>query len=281
MKITRLVGGLGAEISEVNLADEMPSPVVNKVKQSLWQSHLVIFRDQQLSPDAQITFGKHLGELKKHPLIGSLEGYPEIMMVIKEPQDEHNFAGAWHTDTSYQETPAMASLLYAIEVPEDLGDTLFCNMVAAYEALSPSMQSFLESLRAMHSFTGRSFAGREQDLGYGALAKGSGTLPSISQPVIRTHPQSGRRGIYVNPMFTESIIGLTSAESDTILTLLFEHCVKAEFCYRLRWQPGTVAIWDNLTTMHYPLNDYAGHRRIMRRIVIAGTERSGATVASN
>jgi taurine dioxygenase len=275
LNIIPQVGGLGAEISDIDLAKPISPTTIDRVRECLWNSHIVVFRDQQLSPEAQISFGRQLGELKTHPLIGCLDGYPEIMMVIKEADDQHNFAGAWHTDTSYQQVPAMASLLYAIEVPDALGDTLFCNMVAAYRALSPAMQGFLKPLQAVHSFTGRTLAGREQDLGYGALAKQSDTLPKMVQPVIRVHPQSGQSAIYVNPMFTESIIGLSSTESDTVLELLFEHCVQAEFVYRLRWQAGTVAMWDNLTTMHYPLNDYAGHRRVMRRIVIAGTEQSG------
>lgn len=272
------IGGLGAEIKGINLAAEIIEPDVKKIQQCLCTHHVILFRDQILEPAQQCAFASKLGSLKQHPFIGSLEGHPEIMLVKKEPDDEHNFAGAWHTDTSYQETPALASMLYAIEVPENLGDTMFCNMVAACEALSPEFRNYLSKLQGVHSFTGRSMAGREQDLGYGSLAKKHETAAKVLQPVIRTHPDSGMQAIYVNPMFTESILGLTPGESDAILDFLFGHCIKPEFLFRLRWQAGTVAIWDNLTTMHYPLNDYAGHKRVMHRVVIAGTDKSGTTI---
>ena len=275
LQVKPMLGGLGAELEGVNIASELDADQVTAIQAALWQNHLVVFRDQPLDPQEQIRFGRCFGALKEHPFIGSLNGYPEIMVVRKEPDDEHNFAGAWHTDTSYQVTPALASMLQAVEVPANLGDTLFCNMVAACDALSESMREFLEQHEAIHSFTGRSMAGREQDLGYGALAQNHQAAARIAQPVIRTHPGSGRKAIYVNPMFTESIIGLTEEESETILSLLYRHCIRPEFILRLRWQPGTVVIWDNLTTMHCPLNDYHGHRRVMHRVVIAGSEQSG------
>ena len=272
------IGGLGAEILDVDLSSDLSAQCIEKIRQCLWKYHVIVFREQQLTPQDQCVFASKLGTLKRHPFINSLEGFPEIMVVRKEPDEQHNFAGAWHTDTSYQATPAMGSMLHAVEVPENLGDTLFCNMVAACEALSPAFRSFLEPLRAIHSFTGRSLAGREQDLGYGALASNHQAAPKVLQPVIRMHPESARRALYVNPMFTESIAGLTSDESDTLLEYLFSHAIRPEFIYRLRWQVGTVVIWDNLSTMHCPLNDYGGHRRVMHRVVIAGTQTSGTPI---
>jgi len=275
ISVTPMIGGLGAEIAGIDLDSPLDDETIEAIKANLWRYHVVVFRDQQLSPEAQVSFGRRLGPLKQHPFIGSLEGFPEIMVVNKEPEDLHNFAGAWHTDTSYQEVPAMASMLLAVEVPQQLGDTLFCNMVAGFEALSDSMKSFLEGKEAIHSFTGRSMAGREQDLGYGSLAKDHQDATRVIQPVIRTQVESKQKSIYVNPMFTESILGLNDEESDAILSFLYRHCIRPEFIMRLRWRKGTVVIWDNSTTMHYPLNDYGGHRRIMHRVVIAGNDRCG------
>ena len=279
LRIKPMIGGLGAEIEGIDIGATIDPGSIAAIKEALWLHHVVVFRQQPLSPEAQVEFGRSLGTLNQHPFINSLDGYPEIMMVRKEPEDLHNFAGAWHTDTSYQETPAMGSMLLAVEVPQGLGDTLFCNMVAAFDALSDSMQNFLEDKLAVHSFTGGSMAGREQDLGYGSLANNHQDAQKVLQPVIRTHAASNRKMIYVNPMFTESICGLSADESETILSFLYRHCIKPEFIMRLRWQPGTIAIWDNAATMHCPLNDYAGHRRIMHRVVIAGDDRCGKVLS--
>lgn len=148
-------------------------------------------------------------------------------------------------------------------------------MVAAYEALSETLRGFINGLEAVHSFHGRSMAGREQDLGYGKLAREQDGLPRVGQPVVRRDPGTGRKSLYVNPMFTESIMGLGDDESDTLLSLLYRHSIRPEFTLRLRWRVGTTVVWDNTTTMHYPLNDYAGYRQIMHRVVIAGDQATG------
>jgi taurine dioxygenase len=279
LTIKPMIGGLGAEIGDVNLEDPLSLDTTTAIKNALWQHHVIVFRDQPLSPEAQVRFGRSLGTLKQHPFINSHADFPEIMVVRKEPQDLHNFAGAWHTDTSYQITPAMGSMLLAVTVPDQLGDTLFCNMVAAFDALSDAMKTFLEDKFAVHSFTGRSMAGREQDLGYGSLANNHQNTSKVLQPVVRRHFASAKKMIYVNPMFTESIEGLKDDESETILTFLYQHCIKPEFITRLRWQPGTIAIWDNAATMHFPLNDYAGQLRVMHRVVIAGDDESGREIS--
>jgi taurine dioxygenase len=280
LTIKPMIGGLGAEIEGITLDEPLSPDTVFAIKNSLWQHHFIVFRDQPLSPEAQVRFGRSLGTLKQHPFINSLDDFPEIMVVRKKPQDLHNFAGAWHTDTSYQATPAMGSMLLAVTVPDRLGDTLFCNMIAAFAALSGSMQTFLEDKFAVHSFTGRSMAGREQDLGYGSLANNHQKTSNMLQPVVRRHFASNKKMIYVNPMFTESIDGFEDDESETILAFLYQHCIKPEFITRLRWQPGTIAIWDNAATMHCPLNDYAGHLRVMHRVVIAGDDECGREIQS-
>ena len=269
-------GGLGAVITGVDLTQPLDEQVISDIKKILWKFHLIIFKNQKITPDQQIRFGQYFGPVVKHPYIKGLEGYPEIMVVEKKETDKHNFAGAWHTDTSYQEVPALASILYAREIPpSDLGNTLFCNLVAAYEALSEPLKDFLINLSAIHSFTGRSMTGREQDLGYGQLAKNRTEQNKVLQPVIRRHPISLRQSLYINPMFTESIQALTAEESDLILDYLFQHSTKSEFVFRLSGAPDTLVVWDNLTTMHNPINDYDGYYRLMHRVVVAGSEQSG------
>jgi len=273
------IGGFGALIKGVDLAQPLDQQAINEIKTIFATYHVLIFRGQQLTPDQQIGFGKQFGPLVKHPYIKGLDDCPEIMVVEKKETDKHNFAGAWHTDTSYQEIPALASMLYAREIPpSNLGNTLFCNLVAAYEALSKPLQEFLIKLKAVHSFTGRSMAGREQDLGYGQLAKNRTDQNKVLQPVIRRHPESFKLSLYVNPMFTEYIEGLNPDESDLILDYLFQHCIKSEFVFRLCWTPDTLIVWDNLTTMHNPINDYDGYRRLMHRVVVAGSEKSGVSL---
>jgi len=271
--------GLGAVINGVDLAQPLDEKTISDIKQIFWEFHLIIFKNQKITPDQQIRFGKYFGPVVKHPYIKGLEGFPEIMVVEKKETDKHNFAGAWHTDTSYQEVPALASALYARQIPpSNLGNTLFCNLVAAYEALSRPLQEFLMRLSAIHSFTGRSMTGREQDLGYGQLAKNKTEDIKVLQPVVRRHPMSLKHSLYVNPMFTESLPTLTSDESDLILDYLFQHSTKSEFVFRLCWEPNDLVMWDNLTTMHNPINDYDGYYRLMHRVVIAGAEKSGISL---
>lgn len=270
IQVTPCVGALGAEVAGVDLAGPLSDAVIAEIRQCLNAHLLIVFRDQTLSPGQQVRFAQRFGELKAHPYIPGLDGHPEVMVVKKEPGDRHNFAGAWHTDTTYQEIPTLGSMLYALEVPRARGDTLFCNLYAAYESLSAPFRAFLDTLQAEHSFFGGSGLGRGQENGYGGQAREIDGQARAVHPLIRTHPETGRRALYVNAMFTESIVGLSPQESKTVLEYLYTHCVRAEFVHRLRWTAGTLAFWDNRCTMHYPLDDYPGERRIMHRITIAG-----------
>lgn len=278
--VAPLAGALGAEISGVDLRRPLDDATVAEIRRALIEHLVVFFRDQPLAPAELVSFGRRFGELVIHPYIKGLDGHPEIMIVKKEPEDEFNFAGGWHSDTTYREVPALGSILHAVEVPAFGGDTLFANMVLAYESLSAGMKRALDGLQALHSFLGRAgAAGRDQDLGAGqggyAAATGSpeAMAAPVAHPLVRVHPESGRKALYVNPMFTTRLDGFMDEESQPLLHYLYQHAVKPDFTCRFRWSAGAIAFWDNRATMHYPLNDYPGQRRLMHRVTIAGTER--------
>ena len=270
LTIRRVAGALGAEISGVDLAQDLPDGVVAEIRAALVEHQVIFFRDQDLSPARQVAFGRRFGPLNIHPYVRGMEGYPEVMEIIKEPGDRTNFGGGWHSDTSFLERPAIGSILHAIELPEWGGDTLFSSQVAAYEALSPGMKATLEGLRAVHS------AGREYSAqGHSAqkrssmrVAEAEGAVGEFIHPVVLAHPESGRKALYVNPAFTMRFEGWTKRESRPLLDFLFEHCRYEGYTCRFAWKPGSVAFWDNRQVWHFALNDYPGQRRHMRRVTV-------------
>lgn len=274
--VAPVAGALGAEISGIDLALPPDEETVAELRRALLEFHVIFFRDQRLTPEQHKAFGRHFGELSVHPYIKGLDGHPEIMIVKKEREDTFNFAGGWHSDSTYHEVPSLGSILHAIEVPPFGGDTLFASMHIAYDALSEGMKRLLEPLVALHSFRGRGGAGRDQDLGAAAggyaAARGSpeSMAAPVEHPVIRTHPETGRKALYVNPMFTLGLKGFSDAESQPLLEFLYRHAERPDFTCRFRWTRGAVAFWDNRSVMHLPLNDYHGERRVMHRVTIKG-----------
>jgi taurine dioxygenase len=196
--------------------------------------------------------------------------HPEVMEGIKEPEDRVNFGGGWHSDMSFLERPAIGSILYAVETPEVGGDTLFASQIAAYEALSPGLKATLESLRAIHSAS-REYSSRghsAQKRKSMAIAEADGLVGEYAHPMVLTHPESGRKALYVNPAFTLKIEGWKTSESKPLLDYLFQHCRYEGFTCRFAWRPGSVAFWDNRSVWHFALNDYHGQRRHMRRVTV-------------
>ncbi len=233
---------------------------------------MIFFRDQHdLTPEAHKSFGQRFGSLNVHPYVSGMEDHPEIMEIIKEPEEKLNFGGGWHSDMSFLEKPALGSILHAIEVPPYGGDTLFANQVAAYEALSDGMKALLDGMVAIHSAS-REYSAR----GHSAQARKSmdaqvaDDAPEFEHPVVRTHPETGRKALYVNPAFTLRFKDMTKRESKPLLNFLFEHSRDERFTCRFRWSDGAVAFWDNRCVWHYALNDYHGHRRHMRRVTVNG-----------
>jgi taurine dioxygenase len=283
MKINRLCPALGGEISGLDVSGALPDETFARLQQA-WLEHdgVLVIRDQQLSPQQHIDFSRRFGELfgEHEPLQDTvskylLPDYPQIYRVSNKtvdgvPQGRMRAGNYWHSDVSFRKRPAQASLLYALEIPAIGGDTLFCNMYLAYERLSATLQQFLATLQARHDFavnTTRGFAHEaieQQDL--------HGQNASI-HPVVRTHPQTGRKALYVNPGNTSHILGLEPQESAHLLNFLYDHSTRHEHIYRHRWSPRDLLIWDNRCTMHYAIVDYEGlGDRYMHRTTVIGEE---------
>lgn len=270
LTIRRVSGALGAELSGVDLSQDLPDGVIAEIRAALVEHQVIFFRDQDLSPARQVAFGRRFGPLNIHPYVRGMEGYPEVMEIIKEPGDKTNFGGGWHSDTSFLERPAIGSILHAIALPEWGGDTLFSSQVAAYEALSPGMKATLEGLRAVHS-AGREYSAQghsAQKRASMSVAEAEGAVGEFIHPVVLAHPESGRKALYVNPAFTMRFEGWTKRESKPLLDFLFEHCRYEGYTCRFAWTPGSVAFWDNRQVWHFALNDYPGQRRHMRRVTV-------------
>jgi taurine dioxygenase len=263
---------VGAEIVGLDLADTPTAATVEAIRQALFQHGVVFFRDQKLTPEQHVAFARRFGEINVNRFFKAVDGYPMIAEVRKEPEQTGNIGGGWHTDHSYDQAPAMGSILYAREVPETGGDTLFASMYAAYDALSDGLKQTLERLHAVHSsrhvFGVAAYAGRG-DLQGRYLNPEAATQDAI-HPVVVRHPGSGRKALYVNAAFTVRIEGWTDEESRPLLQYLYQHAARPEFTYRFQWREGSIAFWDNRCTWHYALNDYHGQRRLMHRITVEG-----------
>ncbi|HRD26733.1 MAG TPA: TauD/TfdA family dioxygenase [Caulobacter sp.] len=268
--VQKVAGALGAEIGGVDLSAPLDDETIAAIRRALVEHQVTFFRDQSLTPEQQLAFGRRFGPLNIHPYVAGMADHPEVMEIIKEPTDRINFGGGWHSDMSFLETPAIGSILYAVELPDWGGDTLFASQAAAFEALSPGLQATLEGLNAIHSAereyapTGPSAQKRESM----KISDAEGMAGRFSHPVVKVHPETGRKALYVNPAFTMQIDGWSRRESRPLLNYLFEHSRQEAFTCRLRWRPGTVAFWDNRSVWHYALNDYPGQRRHMRRVTV-------------
>lgn len=269
--VAPVAGSLGAEIGGVDLARDLDDEAVGEIR-AAWLRHLVVFfRDQHLDSDQFIAFARRIGEPVEYPFVRGLEGYPEIIAVTKLPHETVNFGGIWHSDTSYLTEPPMATMLLAREIPPAGGDTMFANMYAAYEALSPAMRELLEPLRAINSSALADVSKTREDRirDAGDLEEAT-RVYDASHPVVRTHPETGRKALYVNVAHTARFDGMTEDESRPLLQFLFRHQVKPEFTCRFRWQVGSLALWDNRCAQHNPVNDYHGWKRVMNRITLRG-----------
>ncbi|MSO75866.1 MAG: taurine dioxygenase [Alphaproteobacteria bacterium] len=272
IEVRPIAGALGAEISGVDLAKPLDNRTFAEIHQALLDNLVIFFRDQTLTPDQHKAFGRRFGGLDIHDYVGGVDGHPEIIPVIKEAEERgKNFGGIWHSDVTYQEKPALGSVLYAHETPPYGGDTLFANQYLAYETLSDGMKAMLGGLQAVHSAV--KAYGPERERGrYKSIqvAAREEAKQEMVHPVVRTHPESGRKGLFVNGVFTLRFAGWTEAESQPLLQFLYQHSVRPEFTCRFPWRDKSVAFWDNRCTQHFALNDYHGHRRAMHRVTVSG-----------
>jgi taurine dioxygenase len=272
LHISPVTGVLGAEVSGLDLSQPLDPDTVATLRVALNENHVLFFRDQSLTPEQQIAFGRQFGDLGTHPYVEASPDHPEILDVITEPDDRTNFGGGWHSDVSFLPQPDLGSILYAVELPPVGGDTLFANQHAAYEDLSAAMRQLIDPLIAIHSarlqYGGKGYSQRATAMETKEAAHAAAS--EVEHPVVRTHPEAGRKALYVNRAFTVGIMGMTRTEGMSLLEILFRQAVAEPFTCRFRWQPGSVAMWDNRSVQHYALHDYKGHRRRMRRITLQG-----------
>jgi alpha-ketoglutarate-dependent taurine dioxygenase len=265
IEVKKLGGSIGAVVSGVDLSEESTGEEIEAIRR-VWLDHLVVFfREQHLTCDQFLAFARRIGRPVPYPLLPSIDGYPEIIEVLKLEHERVNFGGLWHSDTAYLDEPPMATMLLARQVPSAGGDTLFANGYLAYETLSEGLREILDRLDAVHSSALADVSKTREDRLAGA--------PSIDyesvHPVIRVHPETQRRSLYVSPAHTARFAGLTEEESRPLLGFLFDHQVRPEFTCRFQWAPGSIALWDNRCALHNPVNDYHGHRRSLHRITMA------------
>jgi len=281
-----MAGALGADIYDIDLARPLDDATFAAIERAFHEHLVLFFHDQRLTPEQHIDFTRRFGPLSRSPYIKHMDEYPDIIAVLKEA-DELNistFGNAWHSDFSFMEQPPLGSVLYGREVPSHGGDTLFANMYLAYDALSDGMRRLLDPLNAMHSGRPYGVGGLPKDLkvsrSIGIVRDDPEADREIAHPVVRVHPKTGRKALFVNQIYTTRFEGMTEAESRPLLQFLYRHAIRPEFTCRLRWRTGDLAMWDNRSAMHYAINDYDGQRRLMHRTTIVGERPQGPARAS-
>jgi len=275
LQVHPIAGALGAEISGVDLSKDLDDATIAAIR-GAWLEHLVVFfRDQDLPPGRFLTFARRFGEPIEYPFVKGLAEFPEIIPVLKLETETINFGGIWHSDTAYLDVPPMASMLVAREVPRAGGDTLFANMYLAYETLSAGMRRMLDGLSAVNSSAAADVSRTREDRIKDSARADAKKEYQATHPVVRVHPETGRRALYVNTAHTVRFEGMTDEESAPLLRFLYQHQVRPELTCRFAWKPGSLAFWDNRCTQHNAINDYQGHRRLLHRITLAGDKPAG------
>ena len=256
---------VGAEIEGISLAEPMDDETYGEVHRALLEYKVIFFRDQDITPEQHVAFARRFGDLETHPFVRHRDGHPEVM-VLKKSEKMGGYENVWHSDVTWRLEPSLGSVLLAREVPEVGGDTLFCDMVSAYEGLDDELRARVDGLKAIHDFTqtfGRFMSDEE-------LKKKKEEFPPAAHPVVRTHPETGRKGLYVNAAFTSHIVGMEPEESDRLLDLLYRQATVPEYQCRFHWERHSVAFWDNRAVQHYAVSDYYPSRRLMERVTVIG-----------
>lgn len=261
-------GAIGAQVHDVHLA-ELSAPAFGALAAGLAEHLVLFFRDQHLTPAQQRDFAARFGPLQTHPAYPTADGVPQVT-VLHHDASRPSRIDTWHTDMTFRANPPLATVLQAMVVPDRGGDTLFASTQAAYDALSAPLRGLVDGLHAVHDFRWGFKESLAAPGGAARLADAVAANPPVVHPVVRVHPVTGRRGLYVNRLFTTRILELSPAESDAVLALLFAHAETPEFTTRWSWQPGSVAIWDNRATWHRPVNDHGPRTRTLHRVVVDG-----------
>ena len=270
IEVRRIAGALGAEICGIDLARPLEAAAVREIRRAFLENLVIFFRAQNLTLAQYMAFAHAMGTPIEYPFVKGIPGFPHVIEVKKLEHEKSNFGGIWHSDTAYLDQPPMGSMLLAREIPPHGGDTLFANQYLAYEALSDGMKNLLGGLRAVYSSAKADVSKTREDRvksdGRDEVRKDFVT----EHPVVRTHPGTGRKALYVNVAHTSHFAGMNEDESAPLLGYLYQHQVRPEFTCRFVWQPGSIAFWDNRCAQHNPVNDYHGYRRVMHRITLAG-----------
>jgi taurine dioxygenase len=278
LTVKKFAGAAGADVTGVDLAQEVSDEVLAEIRAALLDNLVICIRDQHFTPAQQLAFAKRWGEIHLHPFMQGMADYPEILAIIKKPTDKKNFGGSWHTDQMFSPAPAMATMLYALEVPSAGGDTLFTNQYLAYESLSDGMKTLAGQLRTVcvgdnfRQADGRSRKDRYADSMSDMKVKEPGNVQTTSiHPLVRTHPETGRKALYIGG-HVQRFDGMTDEESIPLIDWFMKHSTRPEFTCRVRWANGTLTIWDNRCTQHFAINDYPAETRSMHRITICGDQ---------
>jgi taurine dioxygenase len=269
MKITTVTEAIGANVTEVDLR-RVDDDDVAELNEAWGRQGVLFFRDQELTPDDHIVLAERFADIDVNRFFQPVESHPRIAEVLKEPDQEQNIGGGWHTDHSYDQVPARGSILLAREVPPVGGDTQFLSVGAAFDALSDGLKATLRTLRAHHTNEHVFGVQAQYNRDVGDRLSNPEAVGSAEHPIVIEHPVSGRPMLYINMGFTTHIVGWTREESKPLLDFLYLHTVQEQFMTTFHWEPGSVAMWDNRSTWHYALNDYQGHRRLMHRITLKG-----------
>lgn len=271
-----IIGRTGAEVVGVDLTKavaEKDNALFAAIYDAFLAHHVLVFRNQDPSPTLLVAVAKQFGEISPYPFAKGMDDFPEITEIVKEPEQTSNFGGMWHSDTTYLPEPPKCTVLYAVQTPpRGLGDTLFSDMHRVYDSLGEDLRVKLEGLRAIQSSTKNAAVLRGAHLSSGSMIQTKVDASSFeaSHPVIRTHPETNQKALFVNPSHTVQFEGQSPAESNSVLQTLFAKSIEQEFVSRISWESGTLVVWDNRCLIHCAVNDYNGHRRVMRRITITG-----------
>ncbi|NEW72704.1 TauD/TfdA dioxygenase family protein [Streptomyces rhizosphaericus] len=277
VQVNRLADALGAEVTDVDWSNGVDAETVAELRQAWLEHHVLVFRHQRLSPDRLRIFGQAFGELEQVKTYGGLDGYPEIMPLIKEPSDQLNVGEGWHIDSTYRRCPPAGAALYAIDVPPKGGDTLFSNMYLAYNNLSAGMRRLVDGLHVVHAngYLGDAAARNERQAQQSMKLRSEVKTETARHPLVRTHPETKRKSLYVNKLLADggmiaNLLDMSAEESAPLVRYLCEHAARDEFTWRVKWEPGMLVLYDNRCLQHNAPNDYSGFRREMWRLSLAG-----------
>ena len=269
LELSPLTPTIGAEVSGVDLTKPLDPRTVAAMRAALLDWKVLFFRDQDITTEQHLAFARNFGDLEVHPFAPHKPDFPEVLAITHD-RESRGRENAWHSDVTWRELPSLGSILRAIEVPPVGGDTLFADMYAAYDGLSDAVKEQIEGKVAVHDFAHFRVAMRKRGKTEAEIEAFNAQYPMVEHPVVRTHPETGRRGIYVNVGFTQHIVGMDKADSDALLKHLYGQAAIPEYQCRFRWRPGSIAFWDNRSSQHYAASDYWPAVRRMERVTIIG-----------